>query len=186
LKPETSTGYDAGFEQDLGPVTAGATWFRNDIKNLIGYNASFTSQINIGRAMTQGAEIFAAWTVTEGLSLRADYTYTDATDEVKHQQLARNPRHKASVTADWQATPDLMLDATLLVTGPQIDINRSGSIPRLTMPGTAVLNLAARYRLTDGFAVFGRVENATDTAYQSPDGFLRPRLGAFAGVMANF
>lgn len=187
LKPETSTGTDAGFEQDFGGnVTAGATWFRNDIKNLIGYNASFTSQINIGRAMTQGAEIFAAWKVHDGLSLRADYTYTDATDEVLHQQLLRNPRNKASLSADWQATPDLLLDATLLAVGPQIDGNRSFSIPRLTLEGYTVLNVSARYRLADGFNLLGRVENAGDTDYQSPDGFLRPRIGVFAGVSANF
>jgi vitamin B12 transporter len=187
LKPETSTGYDAGFEQDLGPVTAGVTWFRNDIKNLIAYGpAPAFALANIGRAMTQGVESFAAWKVGDSLSLRADYTYTDATDEVLHQELARRPRNKASLTADWQATPELMLDATLVVTGPQIDGNRDFSIPRLTMPGYAVLNLAASYRLTEGFTLFGRVENATDTQYQSPDGFLRPRLGAFAGVKAAF
>ena len=120
------------------------------------------------------------------LSLRADYTYTDATDEGLHQELARRPRNKASLTADWQPTPELMLDATLLVTGPQIDGNRDFSIPRLKLAGYTVLNLAASYRLTDGFTLFGRVENATDTQYQSPDGFLRPRLGAFAGVKAAF
>ncbi|HEX4273206.1 MAG TPA: TonB-dependent receptor, partial [Rhizomicrobium sp.] len=58
LKPETSTGYDAGFEQSLwGNVSGGATWFHNDIKNLIvnGPAPDFLYG-NIGRARTQGVE----------------------------------------------------------------------------------------------------------------------------------
>ena len=58
------------------------------------------------------------------LSLRADYTYTDAIDAGPHLALLRRPRNKFSLTADWQAMPDLSLDATLLVTGPQADIGR--------------------------------------------------------------
>ena len=48
------------------------------------------------------------------------------------------------------------------------------------------MNLAANYRLNDNFSLYGRIENAFDTQYQSPDGFLRPGIGAYAGIKANF
>src|SRR5262249_62098004 len=73
LKPETSLGYDFGFEQRLGDVGAGATWFHNDIKNLIAPNASFSTDINVGKAKTQGVEAFLAWNRNDVLSLRPDY-----------------------------------------------------------------------------------------------------------------
>jgi vitamin B12 transporter len=185
LKPETSLGYDAGFEQTLGVVRGGATWFHNDIKNLITNNASFTTDINVGKAKTQGVEAFLAWKLDEALSLRADYTYTDAVDQTTHLALIRRPRNKASLTADWQALPTLGLDATLLYVGPQIDGNRDFSIPRLKLSGYSVMNVAANWNVDDHFTLFGRIENAFDTSYQSPDGFLRPGLGAYAGIKAS-
>ncbi len=189
LTPETSTGYDVGVEQSLlnGHLTGGVTWFHNDIKNLISTGpAPAFLNINIGKARTQGVESFIAWRVLETLTLRADYTYTDAVDGVTKLALLRRPRNKVSVSGEWQATDALSLNATLLHVGPQIDGNRDFSIPRLKMPAYTTLDLAASYRLTDNFSLFGRVENAFDTRYQSPDGFLRPGIGAFGGIKVNF
>jgi vitamin B12 transporter len=188
LKPETSFGYDVGVEQSLfgGTVTGGVTWFQNNIKNLIVSGPAPAFQLmNVGRARTDGVESFIAWKALDRLILRADYTYTDALDAGTRLALLRRPRHKASVNADWQATDDLSLDATLLYMGPQIDGNRDFSIPRLKMPDYVTVDLAARYRLTEKWSLFGRIENVTDTKYQSPDGFLRPRLGAYGGIKVN-
>ncbi len=188
LKPETSFGYDVGVEQSLlgDALTGGVTWFHNDIKNLIVSGPAPAFQLmNIGRARTDGVEAFLDWKAMETLSFRASYTYTDALDTRAHLALLRRPRHQASLGADWQATGDLSLDATLLYVGPQIDGNRDFSIPRLKMPDYATLDLAASYRLTDTWSLFGRIENATDTNYQSPDGFLRPGIGAYGGIKVN-
>src|ERR1700722_18309172 len=63
LKPETSVGWDLGVEQALASdrLRFGVTYFHNNIKNLIADNADFTSDINVGRAVTQGVEGFAAY-----------------------------------------------------------------------------------------------------------------------------
>jgi len=188
LKPETSFGYDVGIEQSLfdGAVTGGVTWFQNNIKNLIVSGPAPTFKLlNVGRARTDGVESFVAWKAMDTLTLRADYTYTDALDAGTKLALLRRPRHKASVGGDWQATDDLSLNATLLYVGPQIDGNRDFSIPRLKMPDYVTIDLAASYRLTEKWSLFGRIENLTDTDYQSPDGFLRPRLGAYGGIKVN-
>jgi len=188
LKPETSFGYDVGVEQSLldGALTGGVTWFQNNIKNLIVSGPAPAFQLaNIGRARTDGVESFIAWKALDTLTLRADYTYTDALDAGTKLALLRRPRHKASVGADWQATDDLSLDATLLYVGPQIDGNRDFSIPRLKMPDYVTLDLAASYRISEKWSLFGRIENATDTNYQSPDGFLRPGIGAYGGIKVN-
>jgi vitamin B12 transporter len=188
LKPETSFGYELGVEQGFldGALTAGITWFRSDIKNLIVSGPAPAFQLmNIGRARTDGVEAQADWKALETLSFRASYTYTDALDTASHLALLRRPRHKASLGADWQAMDGLSLDATLLYVGPQIDGNRDFSIPRLKMPDVVTLDLAASYKLTDTWTLFGRIENATDTNYQSPDGFLRPGIGAYGGIKVN-
>jgi len=58
LKPETSIGYDLGFEQAAFERRArfGATYFHNNIDNLITINSTSTSFENVGKATTYGVE----------------------------------------------------------------------------------------------------------------------------------
>jgi vitamin B12 transporter len=188
LKPETSFGYEAGFEQKIlgDKLTGGATWFYNNIANLITSGpAPLFKNLNIGRARTDGVETFLLWKALNTLTFRAGYTYTDAIDASTKLELLRRPRHKASLRADWQATDALSLDAMLLYTGPQIDGNRSFSIARLKNGSETTANIAATYRVFEQWSVFGRVENASDTNYQNPVGFLRPSIGVYGGIKAN-
>jgi vitamin B12 transporter len=184
LQPENSTGYDLGFEQAVwgNTVSFGVTYFRNDIKNLITDNADFTSYANVGRAVTDGVESFVAWQPLRTLSLRADYTFTEATDAILHQELLRRPKHKIDLNARWQATSRLSLDATVLAVSSWVDGNRDFSIPRLQAPGYTTADLAANYDLTGKLAVFGRINNLFDRHYENPVGYLQPGLGAFAGI----
>jgi vitamin B12 transporter len=187
LKPETSVGYDAGVEQSVieGLVSAGATYFHNRLRNLITTDDTGTSYANIGRATTEGVESFISYQPTQTLSFRADYTFTQATDDVLHQELLRRPKHKVTVDANWKAMPRLSLDATLLTVSSWVDGNRDFSIPRLVAPSYTVVNLAGGYDINSNLTVFARVDNLFDRHYQNPVGFLQPRLGAFAGIEAK-
>jgi vitamin B12 transporter len=187
LKPESSVGYDVGFEQRLADsVQFGITYYRNNIKDLITDNATFTSYANIGRAMTDGVESFIAYQASQTLKLRADYTYTQAFDQILNQELLRRPKHKASVTAQWRATDKLSLSPSVLYVGSWIDGNRDFSIPRLTAAGYTVANFAANYDLSDRLSVFGRIDNVFGRQFEDPVGFLQPSRGAYAGVKAKF
>jgi vitamin B12 transporter len=187
LRPETSTGYDAGFEQTLlrGGLQFGATYYYIRIRNLIGDNATFTSYANVGRAHTDGVESYVAYKPVDALRLRLDYTYTDAVDDILHEELLRRPRNKWNLDARWQATGKLSLDADLVSIGSFIDGNRDFSITRLRAPGYTTVDFAADYSVSDKLTVYGRITNLTNVHYQDPTGFLRPSLGAFVGIKAK-
>jgi vitamin B12 transporter len=183
LKPETSIGYDAGFEQTLGASTSfGGTFYYNNIKNLINDNATFTSLTNVGKAITEGVEAFAETKLSDDLSLRADYTYTDAHDAVLNQALLRRPKHKVTLDARWQAMEQLSLDANLTYVSSWVDGNRTFTISRLNAPGYTLVNLSAIYDLNENLALDGRISNALDQRYQNPTGFLAPSLGWYLGI----
>jgi vitamin B12 transporter len=188
LNPESSLGYDFGFEQSLVRQTLrfGITYFHNNIKNLIADNTDFTSFANVGRVATDGVESFLWYQPQQTVTLRMDYTYLQATDEILHEELLRRPKHKGSLNAAWQATSRLSMNATLLSVSSWIDGNRDFSITRLTAAGYTTLDLAASYDLTSQWAVFARISNLFNRHYQNPDGFMQPTLGAFAGVRARF
>ncbi len=188
LKPETSLGYDAGFEQALlnKRLNFGITYFRNNIKNLIATNAEDTSYANYGRVTTQGVESFISYQPLRTLTLRMDYTYTEATDDVLDQELLRRPKHKGSMDAEWHATERWSLNASALSVSSWVDGNRDFSIPRLNAPPYTTVNLASGYQLAHGLSVYGRITNLLNRHYQNPDGFLQPTVGAFAGIKATF
>ena len=188
LQPEESEGYDLGFEQPLmgERVRFGATYFHNNIKNLIGDNATFTSYANVGRAVTDGVESFASYQPLQTLAFRMDYTYTRATDYILHEELLRRPKHKVSLNTAWRPTARLSFNATVLSVSSWIDGNRDFSIPRLTAPGYTTVDLAASFDLAGNLSVYGRVNNLFDRHYENPVGFLQPAVGAFAGIKARF
>ena len=184
LRPETSLGYDAGIDETLWQkrLEFGVTYFHNSITNLISINAAGTTYENIGKATTQGFESYIAVTPWSPLTLRADWTYTLAEDDVLHRELLRRPKNKMTLAADWKLTEKAQLTTTLVRTGPWVDVNRAGTVSGVEAKGYTTVNLAGSYDLGDGVTAFARLDNLFDRHYQDPLGFEHPGLGFFAGV----
>jgi vitamin B12 transporter len=189
LRPESSVGWDLGFEQSLTAASLrfGVTYFHNSIKNLITDTADFSTYTNIGRAVTEGVESFMAYEPTARLQVRLDYTYTQATDESSHTELLRIPKHKADINVGWRATDKLLLNATVLATSSWKDGNRDfTNFEPLDAGSYTVVNVAASFDLNSHFSLIGRIDNLFNRHYENPLGFQRPTVGAYAGVKARF
>jgi vitamin B12 transporter len=199
LQPESSIGYDYGFEQPVWNDRArfGVTWYNNDITNLIaaartgqfdnsfGFPIPILQNANVGHAFTSGLEAFAAVNVTERIKVRGDYTFTRAVDATTGLELLRRPRHKGTLTMLWNPIDPLTIAASLIHVGDWIDGSRP-DFNRITQPGYTVVNLAAQYQVNEYLQAFGRVDNLFDEKYQNPAGFDRLGLGVFAGIkLAN-
>ncbi|NJM56002.1 MAG: TonB-dependent receptor [Verrucomicrobiae bacterium] len=187
LRPEESRGMDVGFEQALfqGRARTGLTYFRNSITDLIQLKSDFSSVENIAQARTSGIETFASTDLSDTLRLRADYTYTEAINEANGRDLIRRPRHKASLAVGWQALPPLLITTSLLYVGERFDGDRADfdfNNRPVRQPSFTTVNVAADYKVNDHVSLIGRVDNLLDKEYEDPNGFLRPGVGAYAGV----
>jgi vitamin B12 transporter len=184
LQPETSTGYDAGFEQGFAQdvLRVGVTLYYNRIDNLITTDVTGTTYANIGQVTTQGIESFIAYQPLQVLTLRADYTYTEANDDVLNQELLRRPKNKGTLNATWQATHAWLVNLNVLWVSTWVDGNRDFSIPRLDAPAYTTVNLATTYDLSKRFAVVARIDNLFDRRYENPEGFQQPGFGVYAGI----
>lgn len=186
LQPEESTGYDIGFEQALldDKVRFGATYFYNDITGLIasGVIDGRSTNVNIGKATTEGVEAFASADLTDNLRLRADYTYTEARDDIADLWLLRRPRNKASLTVGWTPYDPLLLTATVLYVGESADIIRESFSTRTVLPSFTVVNVGADYKLNDNMSLYGRIDNLFDEHYEIPDGFEATGIGGYVGI----
>ncbi len=187
LKPEESTGYDAGFEQSLFAerLKFGATYYNNELKNLIGTSAAdpvtfISTSVNVNQSNIHGVEAFAALAINSHLTLRGDYTYTHI-DATSYAAYLRRPMHKYSVTALWRPLDPLQLSASVITVDHWADYDRSFINP-VKAPGYTTVNLAATYDVTKQVQIFGRIDNLLDVQYQDPTGYLRPGFGIFGGV----
>jgi outer membrane receptor for ferrienterochelin and colicins len=135
LEPETSTSYEVGALWDnLNGFTASATFFYTDFRDKISNalvlddagnpvrwsedpNYRLWYNYNIDDAVIQGVELAATWRMTDTVSFRGSYTFTDSeqrTGDYEGFPLARTPKHAANVRLDW-ITPVAGLDTWLAV-----------------------------------------------------------------------
>jgi vitamin B12 transporter len=186
LKPETSTGWDVGFEQPLfnRSLLFGVTYYHSDYRDLI---SSFTTTVlstwtNIGVASAEGTESFLQWNVSPWLSFRADVTTTRAIDDTTGLQLLQRPKDKESFTVTWKPIDKLQVSATAIHVGPWVDLNRAGTETNIPGNPYTVVNLASNYVYNDQLTFFARIDNLFNQQYMVPVGFLRPGFGIFGGI----
>ena len=186
LDPEKSVGFDIGFEQGLfdGKVRFGATYFRNWIRDLIDFNATFTTLENIDKVRSWGVESFVAVQPVSWLTARLDHSWIRTEDRATGEQLARRPKHK--ITAAVDVTPIERLTVGLSVTWND---DRTDFLPDFTTgtnPGYTVARVAIAWQATDQVQFYGRLENAFDEKYDDPAGFAQPGIAAYVGTRIRY
>lgn len=185
LSPETSRGYDYGFEQSVANdrFRFGVTRYRNKIENLIASDPTFTTLINVDRSSIYGYEAFAALNVNSQLSFRSDYTYTHVEASADPAIVRRVP-HKYSLTSIWTPITPLQLSATIIRSSSWRDFDRV-TFETVNQAAYTTVNLAANYIIDQHVTVFGRADNLLNQHYENPNGFLRPGFAIYAGMRVS-
>jgi vitamin B12 transporter len=188
LRPERSTGWDAGIEQSWaeGRWLAGLTWFRNDFRDLIDYDYSL-GYVNIGRARTQGLEVLLSWQPSDAADIRLSYTRMDARDLDAGTVLPRRPRDKAAVEAFWRLFPrwEVRFSAAFIGSRPDRDYTAAG-YPAVTLRDYFLADADISYQAGPKTRVFLRIDNLFDERYETVYGYGTPRLSAYGGVRIGF
>jgi vitamin B12 transporter len=192
LKPEKDFAWDAGIEQRFweNKVTIGATYFHNDLSNLIGFNGLFET-LNLGAARTQGVETELRAQPIVDLIFTATYTYLDAVNtssadisQLPGARLPRRPRNEVYVSASYLWSKKLRTTVAAKFVNAREELNFGG--PNFDIEDYAFVNVAAEYEINRYVSIFGRIDNLTDEQYSEVFGF--PALGraAYAGVKVRF
>ncbi|HEX4847100.1 MAG TPA: TonB-dependent receptor [Novosphingobium sp.] len=184
LQPEESEAFDVGLEYATrdGSLKVGATLFRRDSTNLIDYVWP-TGYFNVGRARAQGLELEGVAKVTPRFTVRAAYTWLEATNRITGTDLARRPRHTLSASADW-TTPlgGLALGADVRLADDSFDDR--GNFTRLD--GYALVTVRASLPLGERVELFGRIENLADVQYQTVFGYGTYGRSGYAGIRVKW
>ena len=111
LKPEHSSGYDAGLQFDIPAfsqpdfASISATYFFNNITNLIASTPDFSSVENIGHSRINGVETELVLTPCAWASADLTYTYTYARDVTDGTPLLRRPKTPAAPQSPSRRCP---------------------------------------------------------------------------------
>jgi len=189
LRPETSTGWDAGIEQTFldGKISLGATYFDNNFDDLIDFNSATFTYKNISGADTSGVEIDAAYNPFDALTIRGTYTYTDTLDRATGMGLIRRAAHKANVNVAYNYSSKANVSVDMNYVGSREDMDFSTFPAKLvTLSPYTLVDLALSYKVTRYLTVTGRLENLLDQDYEEVAGFGTPGLGAYGGVRVTF
>lgn len=164
LRPERGRSAEIAAEASFAPVDASLTLYRQDLHDLIGYEADrsfcppgpaydFGCARNVNRARLQGATLAlaAAWSAWQ---VRATLDWLDAKDRVSGARLARRAASQQALALQWR---DGRFDAgaELLRVGARPD---SGA----TLRAETTIDLKASWQVTRGLVLRARLLNATD------------------------
>jgi vitamin B12 transporter len=192
LRPEKNFGWDIGVEQRFweNRVTLGATYFHNDLSNVIGFDGSFLT-FNLGAAQTQGIETELHAQPIPDLTFTASYTYLDtektsAADiaQLQGARLVRRPRNEVYASVSYLWWKKLRTTVAAKFVNAREELNFGG--PNFDIEDYSFVNCAAEYEINSHVSIFGRIDNLTDEHYSEVFGF--PALGraAYAGMKLRF
>jgi vitamin B12 transporter len=184
LSEETSKGYDFGVEYDtkLG-LHVEVTYFDQNIHDEIYFDSvGFSGYLQRAGASSasKGFEVAAEVPVGARLRLLANWTGNDAKDLTGEPRL-RRPKDLANIGLKYQARSEkLELIASYRLARDAVDVGGA------RLDDYDVVDLSASYALSKRFALYGRIENATNEDYQEVAGYNTAGRSIYGGVRMRF
>jgi len=194
LKPEESTSWELGIDQQLGDFSLSATLFDSELENEINgfaydaVNMGFTAVNNEEVSERQGVELTASVDLDESLAISAAYTYTDSVQSDGaggYEDEVRRARHTANLNLAWQATDLLQLTTNVQYSGSQSDeffppLPATSQI--VTLNDYTLINVNANFSATDRLDIYLRLDNLLDDDYEEVFGYQTLGFGASLGL----
>jgi len=186
LKPEETTGWDAGLEQNLfqNKLIISATYFSTTYKNLIDYDSAL-GYVNIREASSRGAEFSLQARPTSSLLFSASYTRTEAKDEDKNTYLLRRPKDKFSTNLSYSFQEIINISVNMIYVGERDDMDYPlwpAAPARVTLPSYTLLSASASFNIMAKIQLFARLENILNEEYEVIKGYGTAGFSTYFGV----
>ena len=208
LKPEHSTGIDAGLDQSLlrGRLKLSASYFYTWLENVINFDTSglidpatdpygrYVGYLNTQGGISRGLETSAEVAPTRKLKVTTAYTYVNALERTPIVgdvlQTFVVPKNQFSVLATEQATARLLVTFDTLASSSYLaPIYGDVVTQTYRFDGLHKVNLGASYRLPLGeyraIRFFVRADNIFKQTYFE-SGFATPGRTASSGLQYEF
>ena len=183
LKEENSEGYDVGIEYDAANgLHLEVTYFDQEIEDEIFFDlATFSGYLQSpGTSTSKGIEIAADVPLGERWELLVNWTNNDADDSTNQQRL-RHPENLGNFGVLYRSANErLGFIANYRIARDSIDIGG------VALDDYEVLDFSVTYDVSEKLQIHGRVQNATDEAYQELVGYNTAERSIYGGVRLRF
>nr|WP_323781421.1 TonB-dependent receptor [Amylibacter sp.] len=216
LKPESSTNFEVSALWERDAIEFGATVFRTEFSDKIeSFNTGTLINVggtdynrweyrNIQDATIQGVELTARADLSDALSIRGSYTFTDSSQnsgEYAGLPLSRSPRHAANVRLDWMTPTDgLDVWGALSYHGSEVNagarIGTNGTPYAYDSAGTAIaykydayttLDIGMTYAINAKTTLNAAIYNLTDSSVtEIESNTYQPGRSLWLGLTAKF
>ena len=188
LKPEFLRGWDLGVRHNVWgqKVRWDATWFRNDVRDSIGWTSISTGlpgcsgrYQNVKKVRAQGLESSLRVQLSKKTTWRATHTWQIVTDRQTGERDKDRPRHQAAAFLDMAVTPSLHLSGSLRYRGRADRFEESTG-------AFLVAGVLASWTINDRVKIDGRVDNIFNRRYEERYGHGTPGRAAYVGIKVSY
>jgi vitamin B12 transporter len=121
------------------------------------------------------------WILSDDISLKGSYTYTDAKNGTA--VAVRVPKHDYSASVSVNVSPELTAS---LSANYVVDYKDTVSGTTVDMPDYTVVNFSGSYDISDNLQGYTRIQNLMDVDYETVKDFNTGGRQIFAGIRATF
>lgn len=178
LKPQHGQVTEIGGNVSAGPVNIRASLYQMDLTDEIGYDASLYANVNFDPTRRKGGELEADWKISDSLSSKFSYAYTDATfrsGNYAGNEIPLVPRNQANTQLTWNSGKTGTYSAIVKYVGERrygSDFSNAQSM----LSGYTTLDLQAIWDAKP-ITVTAKVFNVADVKYSPFAGY-----SAFSGT----
>ncbi len=136
---------------------------------LLGYG-TYAQSINIDEARVRGAEVAGRYEFFDGLSVRANYTWTDSeqlSGSNKGRPLTNTAEHMFNATLDWAITGKFGMQLIGENRSERYRGTQDAAGNMQYYKGYTVWHLGAQYRFSDNVSFAARINNLLDEDFTS-------------------
>lgn len=206
LAPEAATAWDAGVERHFldDRLVVQAAYFNRKTTDQIEFVSCAASSTlplctgpnglrrsgyyeNIARTTAHGLEFQGSAQLTSSLEVSANYTWTIAENDSpsspnRGKRLARRPANQAYAETTWRPRDAITATVAVRYFGDSYDDAANRNLNK----GAVVWDMRVSWAITPRVELYGRVENLTDTHYQTIRNYGQPGRTVYAGARTTF
>jgi len=188
LRPETVIGVDSGVDHTFESVglTTTFTLFYNQFEDLVTFDGTTSTHVNVPEVESQGAELALDWIASERIMVHANVTYEDFDDPGSTSPLTHRPELFGAAMFTWRIKERTrwVLDGQWVseVFDFQVPLFATDPDGTATTPGYQLFGTAVSVKVAPRWEVHARIDNLADKEYEPFIGFPGPDRSFRVGV----